>query len=93
MPTATEVDVSDLTEFEFAKPCESEEHCDQEAVALYCRSHTLDGCWGEPVHMCQLHLVRSLRRYEDWLSKCGVCRVCASPVVGGLATNVRIVRI
>lgn len=93
MSTATEVDVSDLTEFEFATPCQYFGGCDIEAVALYSRSHTLEGCWGDPVTMCQQHLVKCLRSYEEWLSATGICGACYERVHGGLPTNTRIVRI
>lgn len=93
MSTATEVDVSDLTEFEFATPCQSMEGCDLQAVALYSRSHTLEGCWGDGVTMCQMHLVKSLRSYEEWLSHIGICSVCHGRISGGLPTNTRIVRL
>lgn len=87
------MDVSDLTEFEYAWPCKRR-GCDLEAVALYSKSHTIDaGCWGEPLTLCQAHLASSLRDYEEWLSTGGTCIMCLQPVRGGISVNTRIVRI
>jgi hypothetical protein len=93
MSTATEVDVSDLTEFEFATPCQSNQPCDLPAVSLCSLSHTPEGCWCEPVTFCQRHLVDRLRAYEAWLLPGGTCSACQKPIFGGLVQNVRIVRL
>lgn len=92
--TCFEVDVTNLSEFEFATACVMP-RCGQEAVAMYMRSHTKDGCWGPPVNMCAACLKRSQSRFDAWLQEAqqrnAFCVMCEQMITGLLSQNMRVI--
>ena len=93
MTTSVQPCTTDITGFEFAKPCETGiSDCQCEAVALTWSAHCNETC-GEYVYLCKLHLQRWIEVYSDWIGANSgmLCLSCSRMVTWTLEDNLKVI--